>query len=292
MRRRLCALLAGALITLPPPVAAAPAARVEALTMPAWITRGGTRQPLGPGMALQRSDEIATAPGSRVLLRLGDGSAVRLGENARFVVAAVAPAEDGVFRATLRVLEGAFRFTTSALVKAAAARREVDIALPTVTAGIRGTDLWGKAQPGRDFIVLVEGRIGVTRNGEAEVPMERPLSVFDAPAGAPTPPLGSISAEELAKLATETELREGAGTGRSGGAWKVQVAAPREQSQALEAWNRLRAAGYAATLAPKADSEGTVYRVRVAQLASKADAAALAKRLASEMGFSGAFPTR
>ncbi len=291
MRRPFQALLAFALIALPAAVSAAPAAQVEALTMPAWVTRNGTRQPLGAGMTLQKSDEIATAPGSRVLLRLGDGSAVRLGENARFVIATAAPREDGVFRATLRVLEGAFRFTTSALAKAAV-RREVDIALPTVTAGIRGTDLWGKAAPGRDFVVLIEGRIGVTRAGEAEVAMEQPLSVFDAPSGTPTPPLGSISAEELAKLATETDLREGAGTGRSGGAWKVQVAAPREQAEALAAWDKLRAAGYAATLAPKADSEGTVYRVRVAQLASKADAAALAKRLASEMGFSGAFATR
>jgi hypothetical protein len=291
MQRPLRALLACALIALPAAASAAPAAQVEALTMPAWVTRSGTRQPLGPGMALQKSDEIATAPGSRVLLRLGDGSAVKLGENARFVIATAAPREDGVFRATLRVLEGAFRFTTSALAKAAV-RREVDIALPTVTAGIRGTDLWGKAAPGRDFVVLIEGRIAITRGNEPEVAMDQALSVFDAPAGAPTPPLGAITPEELAKLATETELREGAGTGRSGGAWKVQVAAPREQAQALKAWDQLRAAGYGATLAPKADSEGTVYRVRVPQLASKADAATLAKRLASDLGFSGAFATR
>ncbi len=271
--------------------AQAPAARVDAVTMPAWVTRAGVRLPLGPGQALRPADEVSTAAGSRALLRLGDGSAVKLGENARFVVAAAAAPEDGVFRASLRVLAGAFRFTTSAIAKAAI-RREVDIMLPTVTAGIRGTDLWGKAAPGRDFVVLIEGRIGVTRAGETEVAMEQPLSVFDAPAGAPTPPLATISAEELARLATETELREGAGTGRSGGAWKVQVAAPREQAEALAAWDRLRAAGYAATLAPKADSEGTLYRVQVTQLASKADAAALAKRLSSEMGFSGAFVTR
>lgn len=291
MRRPLGALLACALAFSPAAVGAGATARVEALTMPAWVTRSGTRQPLAPGMALKEADEIATAPGSRVVLRLGEGSVVKLGENARLAIAAAAPREDGVFHATLRVLQGAFRFTTTALARTAA-RRQVDIALPTITAGIRGTDLWGKAAPGRDYVVLIEGRIGVARAGETEVAMDQPLSVFDAPAGAPAPPVVTISPGELAALAPETELREGAGTGRGDGAWQVQVAAPHEQSEALAAWDRLRAAGYAAVLAPKTDAEGTMYRVRVTRLATKADAASLAKRLSEELGFGGAFVTR
>jgi hypothetical protein len=291
MPRSLCALLVLALMRVPSGAMAASATRVEAITMPAWVTRGDVRRPLSPDMALQNSDEIVTAPGSRVLLRLGDGSAVKLGENARLAIAAAAPGEDGVFRATLRVLQGAFRFTTSTLAKSAA-RREVDIALPTATIGIRGTDVWGKALPGRDFVVLLEGRIGITRAGEAGISMAQPLSVFDAPAGAPMPPLTRVSAEEVAKLAPETELREGAGTSRGRGVWKVQVVASPAQVEALEAWDKLRAAGYAAAIEPATTAEGTSYRVRVPGLASKADATALAKRLSAELGFGSVLVTR
>ena len=52
--------------------------------MPAWLTRDGKRQPLALGAQLKNGDIITTGEGSRVLLRLGEGSVVKLGENARF----------------------------------------------------------------------------------------------------------------------------------------------------------------------------------------------------------------
>ncbi len=66
---------------------AAPDAIVEGLQLPAWITRDGKRQPLAVGTELRSSDEVATGGNSRLLLRLGDGSAVKLGENGRLKLA-------------------------------------------------------------------------------------------------------------------------------------------------------------------------------------------------------------
>jgi hypothetical protein len=49
--------------------------------------------------------------------------------------------DTNVFRAALTVLAGAFRFTTDALDNR---KRDVAVKAKLVTAGIRGTDLWGK----------------------------------------------------------------------------------------------------------------------------------------------------
>src|SRR5258708_18784468 len=60
---------------------AAPAAVVESVQLPAWFTRDGKRQPLATGIELRSNDEIATGVNSRLLLRLGGGSMIKIGEN-------------------------------------------------------------------------------------------------------------------------------------------------------------------------------------------------------------------
>ena len=59
-------------------------AEVEGLQMPAWLIRAGKREPLAIGTQLRTGDLINTGTGSRALLRMGDGSTVKLGENAKF----------------------------------------------------------------------------------------------------------------------------------------------------------------------------------------------------------------
>jgi hypothetical protein len=98
---------------------AAPDAQVEAMQMPAWVERDGQRSPLEVGAALRNGDRIETGLASRIVLRLADGSTVKLGENARFELADMqrAATARGIFKATLSVIEGAFRFTTAAIYK-------------------------------------------------------------------------------------------------------------------------------------------------------------------------------
>lgn len=271
---------------------AVPDVVVEGVRMPAWVVRDTTREPLAPGATLQAKDAVATAPGARVLLRLGDGSLIKLGENARFVVGSAGPApeEAGLFRATLQVLAGAFRFTTTTLAKVRS-RRDIRIDLPTVTAGIRGTDLWGKAADGREFVVLIEGNIAVRRGDGPEVPMTQPLSVFQATRDMTTPPLGVVTVPELTAYAAETEIAAGTGAATLGGRWKLDVARFDNQSEALALYDRLRSAGYPAVIRPVAAGSSTLYRVRIGNLPSRAEAQALGQRLEADFALTSTRPS-
>ena len=88
-------------------------------------------------------------------MHLADGSLVKLGADTDFNVSLIEDGNDsdGVFVAFLDVLKGAFRFTTTDLGKLR--RREVAVQLRSATIGIRGTDVWGKIEDARDFVVLI-----------------------------------------------------------------------------------------------------------------------------------------
>src|SRR5689334_5012974 len=101
------------------------AATIEGVQMPAWVERGGRRLPIIPGMELRAGDQLVTGAGSRALVKLADGSLVKLGENGLLGFQELSPAAD-LFKAALNVLEGAFRFTTDIVQKSR--KREVSIA--------------------------------------------------------------------------------------------------------------------------------------------------------------------
>ena len=156
---------------------AAPTAVVEGVQMPAWVERGGVKQPLAAGMELQAADRITTGANSRILMRMAEGSQVKLGENAIFSMEKLSQRQENkqtFLQAAFDVARGAFRFTTDAKSKFAS-RREVDIRVSTVTAGIRGTDLWGKSSPLREIVCLIEGKIEVAPQNEAPLTLDQPL---------------------------------------------------------------------------------------------------------------------
>ena len=264
-------------------VQAAPQAVVEAVQMPAWVERDGLSMPLAPGMALESRDQLRTGPEAKLLLTLAEGSSVKLGENAILRLDAIATrSEDGLFAAAMNVLAGAFRFTTAVL--ATARRRDVSITIATATAGIRGTDLWGKAAPDRDIICLIEGRIEVARGADAPVTMDQPKSFYVAPKGAPPLPVAPVSDEQLAKWAAETEVGTGSGVARRGGRWKVVLFAGGSELEVLEVYEQIRAAGYPVELGERWRGNRRYYDVRIGGLASRADAQAIASRLTGKFG--------
>jgi hypothetical protein len=269
---------------------AASPAIVEAVQMPAWVERDGARVPVAPGMTLQPNDNLRTGANARLLLKLAEGSAVKLGENAQLSLAQIQVRKDNVFAATLRVLEGAFRFTTDVLAKAR--RREVAINVATVTAGIRGTDLWGKAAADRDIVCLIEGRVEVTREGDPPVTMDQPLSFYIAPRGRPALPVQPVKDEQLKQWAAETEIEAGRGAARRGGRWKVVLASGESENEVLRVYEAVRAAGYAAEVEPRKAQGRRVYDVRIAQLPSKAEADALAQALSGRFGVTAPRVTR
>jgi len=262
--------------------AAMPNAVVEAVQMPAWVERGGASIPLAPGMELQRADQLRTGANAKLLLKLGEGSLVKLGESGMLRLDRLADGNDKVFTAALNVLQGAFRFTTTALK--IQRRRNINITIATVTAGIRGTDVWGKAAADRDIVCLIEGRIEVQCGQDQPILMAQPMSFYIAPRNAPPLPVAPVDPEQLRQWAAETEIESGQGAVRRGGRWKVVVASVDTQEEALKLYDALRAAGYAAGIRPAIAGEKRIYNVRLTHLRSKADAEALAGALRGKMG--------
>jgi hypothetical protein len=265
--------------------AAEPAATVESLQYPAWIQHNGAREPLRPGVALESSDVIETGPGARVILRLAEGSTVKLGAAARLELEKLepAPASDGVFTGILNVARGAFRFTTTAL--GANRRRSIDARVATATIGIRGTDVWGKAEPERDFVVLLEGKVDITRDGQT-VAVSDPLSLYMAPRGVPAEPLRPVDPNDLARWAQETELQADAGIAASDGRWRVQLASVADEPGAQALVSALAQAGFA-TETTTAEVRGrTWYRVGTTGFVSRAEAQAYAQALKGRYGIS------
>ncbi len=257
---------------------AAPDAVVEGIQLPAWVTRDGKRQPLAIGTELQNSDEVSTGGNSRLLLRLGDGSVVKLGENGRLQLSdLVQKRKQGFLAATLKVLEGAFRFTTEAAVKARGSR-DITVQFPTITAGIRGTDIWGKNLGDKEVVVLIEGKITVTRTGDQPVEMKDPLTYLQAPkTGAAT--VEAVPMEQLKAWAAETEISDGAGALRKGGRWKLYLGNYQQQLEALSLYDSLRREGYPVRIQPGQADGGQIYRLRLAGFSSEQEANALGARL-------------
>lgn len=161
-------------------IAATPIGRIDSVQSPAWLIRGGLSVPLTPNIELYAGDELRTGKSARILLLLNEGSAVRLGENAAFTIAA-AERKAGVFSAALSIAEGAFRFTTKVLAKAQP--RDVKIRVANnATIGIRGTDLWGRGRGDKDIVCLIEGKIDVTGNNNRTLRLDQPLQFSNLPA--------------------------------------------------------------------------------------------------------------
>jgi hypothetical protein len=239
---------------------------VEAVQYPAWLERGGSSVPLMPGTALQPQDRLRTGENARVQVRLPEGSTVKLGERAQIVIER---AENrGFFRASLAVLTGAFRFTTDALRKSQ--RREVSIKVKNVTAGIRGTDLWGKSTGERDLVCLLEGKISVGAEGHPTVTLDQPLDFYQKPRdGAPS--VAKVDAKQIAEWSLETEISKDGPAARAGGGWSVSASSFHTRDEALQLNRLVRAAGYPSEVALL---EG-VYHVRISGLAGENEARAL-----------------
>jgi len=203
MKRLIQWLFATALALAAVTALAAPAAVIDRVQGSASIDRAGKELPASPGTELIVTDTLRTGAAARVYVRLGDGSIVKLGENARLALLDLTPGRGGVFRAVLDVVAGAFRFTTQALDKPR--KRDVKIRIATATAGIRGTDLWGRATPDEEIVCLIEGRIQVSARNEKPVVMAKPRQFYQRLKGK-TQPLTVITKERLAQLARETEI--------------------------------------------------------------------------------------
>ncbi|MCX7176656.1 MAG: FecR family protein [Proteobacteria bacterium] len=269
------------------PVSLATIATVQA---PAWLERDGRNQPLAVGMEVRNGDKIRTGSQARVYLDMAEGSSVKLGEYAVLKLHSrrLKPASN--FKGALDVSAGAFRFTTPALQRASN-QRDVVIRVGAATAGIRGTDLWGKSDAARDVILLIEGNVEV-RHAGATFEMAEPLTYFFVPRNAPPQALTRVDPESFKQWARETEVSPGDGATQRGGKWKVLLARAGQQREALEAYDKARNAGYAAEIRVRPGGAGMLekgggwnYEVVLAQLPSEQEAVAAAYKIKAQLGF-------
>jgi SPOR domain/FecR protein len=256
---------------------AAPRASVEAVQLSASVERGKQIVPLGPGMELRDGDRVNTGERSRLVLKLADGSTMKLGEKGSLFVDRMLVRDDGVFEAALFVAEGAFRFTTAALDRFAG-KRQVSVAVNNVTAGIRGTDLWGKSTPESEIVCVIQGSVEVMPPGEKPFTLDQPLSYYTLE-GTLSRPVASVPADRFAEWAAETEEAPGQGVADREGKWKVTVASVRKSGEALDVYNQLRKAGYPAEIVPAKAGDARVYGVRISNFESEKDAKAVVEAL-------------
>ena len=259
---------------------AAPA-EVRALQAPAWRIHGGVRSALSPGDGLFAADSIETGSGARVLLALSEGSTVKLGENATLSLASLVEpsAADGIFQGVLNVVRGAFRFTTTVVGR----KRDIRARVGTATIGIRGTDVWGKHEDARDFVVLLEGHIDIERDGQTHV-LREPRTLFMAPTGAAALPLAPVKAEDLGRWAQETELQTGAGQRDTEGAYRLMFKLEQDAVSATALATKLMNAGHGAEVLASKSGARTTWRAVIKGYRSEAEARAAAALVAPVAG--------
>lgn len=240
---------------------------------------------LTPGTTLTGKDIVEPGPGSRLLIRLQDGSHVKLGENARLELADLKPVSPstGILSAVLNVIRGAFRFTTQKLT--AGQKPDVRINIATLVIGIRGTDVWGKAASDRNILCLIDGRIDVEdRANDRVFEMVQPLTFYIAPHGRPPLPVQPVPQAKLEGWAQETELTKGMGILRENGRWVVHLLSYISAEHADHARRKLQHAGYPATIREVFVKGRTWYRVSVPGFINKAEAWTFRKNIEGRFG--------
>ena len=149
--------------------------------------------------------------------------------------------------------------------------RDVSVKVAGATIGIRGTDVWGKAddktkiatmekamgkslnrlgQDTMDFdvVCLIEGKIDVTHNNEVPFVMDQAQTFCVMPKNETPLPVSALSTEQLDKLAADTEITANQGATCNGGKWKVNLLTTSSEHDALAAYDELRSAGYDARI--------------------------------------------
>jgi hypothetical protein len=165
-------------------------------------------------------------------------------------------------------------------------KREVNISMKTVNAGIRGTDLWGKSAPNSEVVCLIEGRIEITQPNETPFTMDQRLSYYVHEGGL-SRPVATVMPEQLREWAAETETEEGRGVSTRGGKWKITSASGHAPQRAFDLYRDLRKAGYPAEIVPSKVGDKRVYNVRLSNFETKQDAEFVASSLKRQAGFGG-----
>ena len=255
---------------------------VDSLNFPVWVERGTQVTPVAPGDKLLAGDVIRTGQTGRVWLFVDDGSVVKLGQRTRFVIEKADFREvenETVLDAAFNVLQGAFRFTSKFFTAARAASHQVNIEIGAITAGVRGTDIWGRSSDSEDFVALIEGVIAVSSAGEQGQIMDQPLTLYRKAKAAAADPVASVELAVVQSLAPETELDAAAGIASRSGGYSLVFNSLQDDANVAVGLERLRSIGYP-VVARSAEVNGLRYtRIQLDGLVDLAAAQNLRKAL-------------
>jgi len=254
---------------------AAPVGMVDAVQFPAWLDRAGLSVPISPDIELQAGDAVRTGAGARLIVKLGEGGLVKLGENTHVVIDRV-QSRGSASESVLSVVSGVFRLTTGAQSRSSSRDMTINIARNAAISA-RDADLWGRSREDGDMVCLIEGQIEIIGNDRKILKLDQPLQSFQSTRTAPPEPRGLLTRQEFDVLAAETEMEFGKGATPKGN-WKVVIAGFATRAEAREAARNLRTNGYPAEVT--ADNTLTVARMD-GELAARQ----LAARLKAGSGF-------
>lgn len=271
------------------PASSAPATGlvVEAVQMPAWTSEAGVRKPLSPGDTVLTTQEVETAADAGIVMRLPEGSLVRLGEKSRLAIPQLESDSEVGFtkvRSKMQLFEGFFRFTTSTVAKVAGAR-EIDVTVRSATIGVRGTDFWSMTDAAHDAACLFEGQVDLATRDQGALTLDKPTAFWARFFEQPVRPVGNATPDELKKFLNSTELKPGHGVAIPGGRWRVVAAALPGNPAPLVA--RLREAGYPAQVRARQAGGKKLNEVRINGLATRADATAVLAKITAIEGVDG-----
>ena len=265
---------------------------VAAVQLPAWVERGGRVVPVRPGFMLEPGDVLITGAKGRVHVDTPDGSVVKLGSAGRIGLDKLSvrtePDGVGLFDGALNVVKGAFRFTTRLAGKAS--RRDVRVRVGVVTAGIRGTDIWGKSDDEKDLVCLLEGKIAVGSDGQPEQTMDGSNLFYVVPKGQAPKPIAPVDPDKIVnEWAPQTEMVSGAPTLVADGDFMVIALSQTSAEGAEFIAGKLAEDGYPAEVDT---ADGRYFRVSLRSFATLGEAQAMAAQLEGIGGIRGAYAKR
>lgn len=282
------ALLIAAAAAIAPRAFAQDETRIALVQAPAWVERDGRGIGARPGFVLQAGDVLRTGARGRVHIDTPDGSIVKLGSDGTIgfnQLALRAQAQDTVFEGVMNVVKGAFRFTTR--LAGRANRRDVRVRVGVVTAGVRGTDIWGKSADDKDLVCLLEGSISVTSDGAPEQTMSEALTFYVVPKGAPPNPIAPVDANKVVdEWAPQTEMAPDGSSMSGEGRFKVVLMSRTSLNAAEWIAEALNEQGYPAEVGITGGDYGSVF---VRGFATRDDAQRFAAEVEGLAGVRGAF---
>jgi len=156
------------------------------------------------GMKLRKGDEIRTGRRGRAYIDFPDNSRVKLGNRSRFLVRDWNKTDEGIFTSTLRIFQGAFRYTAGILTSGLTSRR-TSLTTRTAVLGVRGTDFWGRVGKDETFFLLLEGEVSLApKYGEEIIYNDAGKAVNINKSNVSEPE--KLTMETILPLAAETEI--------------------------------------------------------------------------------------